>query len=216
MMKKKPALQIALVGLAVVALFILPQLWGWTGFPILIILALAVVTALLVRWHARNTGYRCPACEFTFVISAWTDFMSPHKSGEKMLRCPRCRGSSWCLEISRASVTDETPAQDGALTPPAFSPAPLNLQVGAVASLYMALWIITLFRLTDLPQGMSLMTVIKIPVATVILVVMHAAFCLYGARHGYRSRIYVLVTIFVAAFLLLAVWIQHSRLAQMI
>jgi len=201
--------------LAVIVFFILPKLWGWAGFPILIVLALAVVTVILVRWHARHTGYRCPECGFTFAVSPVTDFLSPHKSGEKMLRCPRCLRSSWCLEISRASVTDDMPAEAGADIPPPVSAAPQYLQIMAVISLYVALWIVTLVRWPDLPAVISNWTVIKIPLATIVLVIMHATFCLYGARHGYRSRIYILITIFVAAFLLLAIWIQHSRLAQM-
>jgi hypothetical protein len=213
-MKKKSVFQITLVGLAVVVLFILPQVWGWTGFPALIIGALVIVTVILVRWHARNTGYRCPACDFTFVISPWTDFMSPHKSGIKMLRCPRCRQSLWCLEISRSSVTDDAPAAKEGDTRPGYSPAPLHMQIGIIVSLYVALWVVTLSQWTVPPETMSILDAIKIPIATVVLVIMHGVFCLFGARQGYRSRIYLLITIFVAAFLLLAIWIQYSQLTQ--
>lgn len=214
-MKKNPAVQIVLVGLAAIALFVLPQLWGWAGFPVMIILALAIVAVIMVRWHARNTGFRCPACDFTFAISPWTDFLSPHKSGLKMLRCPRCLESSWCLEISRTSVTDDAPVKNAAGIPPAYSAAPLYLQIGTVVSLYIALWIVTQYHWTTLPEGISLLAVIKIPSAIAVLVIMHGIFCLYAARHGYRSRIYILITIFVAAFLLLAIWVQHRQLSQM-
>ncbi|MFU8795856.1 MAG: hypothetical protein ACNA7X_00965 [Dehalococcoidia bacterium] len=48
---------------------------------------------LLIRWHARNTAYRCRECHHEFEISILTDAISPHGTGGggwKYLRCPQC------------------------------------------------------------------------------------------------------------------------------
>ncbi len=58
------------------------------------IVILAVGLVLLVRWHARYTGYRCARCSHEFEISTLTDVVSPQGTGPggswKYLRCPRC------------------------------------------------------------------------------------------------------------------------------
>lgn len=48
---------------------------------------------LLIRWHARNTAYRCRDCHHEFEISVVTDAVSPHGTGGggwKYLKCPQC------------------------------------------------------------------------------------------------------------------------------
>ena len=58
---------------------------------------------LLIRWHARNTAYRCRNCGHEFEISILTDAMSLHGSGGggwQYLRCPRC-GKRTRTEILR-------------------------------------------------------------------------------------------------------------------
>lgn len=72
---------------------ILPQVW-----PLGLVMWLVVVGAalfLLVRWHADSTIYHCAACGHDFVISTWTDLMSPHKPEAKYLRCPECGVRDW-------------------------------------------------------------------------------------------------------------------------
>lgn len=50
---------------------------------------------LLVRWHARNTAYRCGECDWEFEISFFTDFISPHIPNKKYLKCPHCNEKTW-------------------------------------------------------------------------------------------------------------------------
>jgi len=48
---------------------------------------------LLIRWHARNTAYRCRDCHHEFEISVLTDATSLHGTGGggwKYLKCPQC------------------------------------------------------------------------------------------------------------------------------
>lgn len=69
---------------------------------VLIGLVLATVAlVLMVRWHARSTAYRCPACGDRFTLTAWSDFVHPHGGEKKYVRCPRCGESGWCEESAR-------------------------------------------------------------------------------------------------------------------
>jgi DNA-directed RNA polymerase subunit RPC12/RpoP len=54
---------------------------------------------LLVRWHARSTAYRCPACGHEFEISTLTDFLSPHTTSKKFLKCPQCGKRKWATVL---------------------------------------------------------------------------------------------------------------------
>ncbi len=48
---------------------------------------------LLIRWHAKNTAYRCAKCNREFEISIFTDAISHHGvggGGWKYLKCPCC------------------------------------------------------------------------------------------------------------------------------
>ena len=74
------------------ALVLTPMHWPFG----LLLWALVVTVSLLVvvRWHARNTMYRCPECDHLFSISTFTDLVSPHGLGRgggwKLLTCPKC------------------------------------------------------------------------------------------------------------------------------
>ena len=56
---------------------------------------------LLVRWHANNTAYRCPACGYEFEISAFTDFASLQVPDKKYLKCPQCGKRNWATVLMK-------------------------------------------------------------------------------------------------------------------
>lgn len=70
---------------------IIPRAWP-TGFVVWVFIV-SVGLYLMVRWHARSTGYRCRNCGNEFEISTFTDLVSPHGTGDggwTYLKCPRC------------------------------------------------------------------------------------------------------------------------------
>jgi DNA-directed RNA polymerase subunit RPC12/RpoP len=208
-------LGLTVVVIFILAFFILPRLSPSTVSSLVITLLFLAIMILLVYRHARTCGYHCAPCGHEFAISIWVDFLSPHGFGRKLLRCPRCRIASWCNEIDRAAI--RLPGETEEPIPEAL-PAEvgwLYVQVAIVLILYAALWGVTLF---GWPSSAAASTglILKIPLAAGLLPILHAIFCLFAARQGYQSRIYPAVTVFVAAFLLLAVWMQwtvFSRLA---
>lgn len=213
-MKRNSVIHIIAVAVIAAVMFVLPPLWGWSGLPFVFIAALIVVTIVMVRWHTRHTGYRCPACGGSFMISPWTDFLSPHLSGTKMLRCPHCLVSGWCEEIDPVSIIPAETAPRAATTSTDSSSRGLCTQIMLVLLLYAALWLATLYLWTTSSMTISARHIFRIPIATAILPIMHFVFCYYAIRHAYRSRIYFMVTIFVAVFLLLAFWTQLRYLSQ--
>ncbi len=76
-------LVVTVAGAVLLSQFQLPGMVIWGGIFV-------ASLYLLVRWHAGNTGYRCPACGSFFTISTLTDFVSPHLLDGKWLRCPKC------------------------------------------------------------------------------------------------------------------------------
>jgi hypothetical protein len=213
----RSSLAIKLAALAVFALavFVLPRIWHWRSLPAVIVGALVAFTFFMVRWHARRTGYRCPTCDQLFAISPWTDFLSPHLSGVKMLRCPSCGRSSWCPEIDRAEVPDDVLIKPAAQLAPKTSAGSLPFQIAVVLMLYAALWIYSFYARSLLPVTVSVWKVVEIPLVTVILPALHAVFCLFAISRRYRSRIYVAVTAFVSIFILLAIWIQRAVILRL-
>ena len=200
----------------IVALFVLPRLSSQAVWPFVVIAVNVTGLFFLVRWHAARAAYRCPACGREFTVSPWIDFLSPHTIGEKLLRCPSCRESSWCIETDRAAG-QLFEAEKGNQPPGAqFAAAGrLYLQVAVVMAVYGALWLYTLRFLQVSPATAETMMVLKIPLVTGLLPLLHLIFCLFAAREGYRSRIYPIMTGFVAAFLLLAFWSQHQMLSYL-
>jgi DNA-directed RNA polymerase subunit RPC12/RpoP len=80
-----------LATVAVAAVLLIDVDWP-VGFAVWLVLVFAAV-ALLVRWNARHSGYRCRLCGHEFEISAFTELVSPHGTGSggwTYLRCPRC------------------------------------------------------------------------------------------------------------------------------
>jgi hypothetical protein len=211
-MTNRIVINLTAVTIAALALFIMPRLSSGVGLPLIIIAALIVGIFVLVRWHARHTAYRCPACNQVFDVSAWTDFMSPHLGGQKMLQCPYCRTSAWCLEVDRGEIFDHPHVTPSHLRPSQPAGTSLYIQIAVILALYIVLWIITISAPTMTDE--TILERVKIPLAAGILALLHFVFCLYALRRRYRSRIYLLVTIFVGAFIALAIWIQHSRLLQ--
>jgi hypothetical protein len=210
-MKTNLVIRLATVIFIVLALFILPRLWNWSGLPLAIIGAVLILTVILVGWHARHTGYQCSSCGHTFAISPMTDFLSPHLAGVKMLRCPRCGQSGWIPEIDRQSVIDPPPGNPppGIAKPEGY--ISLRLQITAVLIIYGILWFYTLMAWPG-EGGPGFWDIVKIPAVIVILPILQVIFCTFALRRGYRSRIYLFVSLFVIAFLILAVWMQRSIL----
>lgn len=207
---------LAVVLFAVLAVFVLPYLPRQSLWPAIIIAMFVVVMAILVRRHALTTGYHCPACGHEFVIGTWTDFLSPHTIGCKMLRCPRCGEGSWCTEIERAAiVADPAAIPAGHTLPPVAPVVTLYVQVAVVLAVYALIWGYTTLAWPGPGTGFAAAALIRIPLVATVLPLLHTLFCLYGARQGYRSRIYVAITIFVAIFLLLALWVQWTFLSRL-
>ena len=202
---------LAVVIIFIVAFFILPRLSHAAWSSLLITVVFLGIMIVLVRWHARTSGYHCPACGHEFAVSAWVDFLSPHGFGRKLLRCPRCDIASWCGEIDRAGLNTATETEIPVPDTESTGAAWLYLQVAIIVALYAILWGLTVYRW----PGASLGFILKIPLAAGVLPVLHAVFCLFAARQGYQSRIYPAVTAFVAIFLLLAVWMQWTVLSRL-
>ncbi len=199
----------------VLALFVLPQLWGWPGWPVVIVALMIIGGTFLIRWHARHTGYLCHACAHKFAVSAWVDFLSPHKAGEKMLCCPRCGESSWCVEIDRGLVPEQESPQKALRKAATKSPTGKYLQIVLVLGVYAAMWLYTLNAWEGLPETAPTLAVLKIPLAAGVIPAMHLIFCLFAAVRGYKSRIYPAVTGFVIIFLLFAAWSQYYTLSHL-
>lgn len=70
----------------------------WLAGIILWLIVVGIGLYFFVRWHAENSAYLCYKCGHLFVISALTDFISPHFPDKKLLKCPQCHESSWCRE----------------------------------------------------------------------------------------------------------------------
>ena len=84
-------LALYLAAIVLGAVFIIPRLWP-AGLVVWVI-TIFVGMLLLVRWSARNSGYRCRHCGHEFQVSVFTELVSPHGSGSggwTYLRCPRC------------------------------------------------------------------------------------------------------------------------------
>jgi hypothetical protein len=210
-MRSRTWIGLAVVILFIVAFFILPRLSHAVWSSLLITLIFLGLMIVMVRWHARTSGYHCSACGHEFAISAWIDFLSPQGFGRKLLRCPRCEIASWCGEIDRtalsAATESEIPIPDAESTGAGW----LYLQVAIIIALYALLWGLTIYRWPAAPPGL----ILKIPLAAGILPVLHAVFCLFAARQGYKSRIYPAITAFVAIFLLMAIWMQWAVFSRL-
>lgn len=76
----------------------------WIGHMVPAVVAASgvIILTLLVRWHARTTGYRCPDCGHQFGISAWADLLSPHMLTTKYVKCPECGRRGWMEARMRA------------------------------------------------------------------------------------------------------------------
>lgn len=208
------------VGLAVIIIFILaffvvPRLTPANWASLVITLLFLAIMSLLVYRHARTTGYHCPACGHEYAVSAWVDFLSPHGFGRKLLRCPRCRLASWCNEIDRTAISPATETEVPVPDVPPAGPGWLYFQVAVIVALYALLWGFTLYRWPAFADASSIGRILKIPLAAGILLVLHGIFCLFAARHGYKSRVYPAITVFIAAFILLALWMQWTVFSRM-
>ncbi|NMC42560.1 MAG: hypothetical protein GYA46_01460 [candidate division Zixibacteria bacterium] len=198
----------------VLAFFILPRLSPSTVSSLVITLLFLAIMMLLVYRHARTSGYHCAPCGHEFPISLWVDFLSPHGFGRKLLRCPRCGISSWCTEIDRAAIRLPGETEEPIPEAPAEEVGWLYVQVLIVLVLYAGLWGLTFLRWPS-PSAAPTGLILKVPLAAGILPVLHAVFCLFAARQGYKSAVYPAVTAFVVAFLLLAGWMQWIVLARL-
>jgi DNA-directed RNA polymerase subunit RPC12/RpoP len=74
---------------------LLIQMFETIGLVVWLAVFVMGIMLLLVRWHAKNTAYRCRVCGHEFEISTGTDLISPHLPEKKYLRCPQCGKRSW-------------------------------------------------------------------------------------------------------------------------
>lgn len=186
--------------LLAVLLFTAPMIGEGRIVPFIIIGGIIIGGVFLIRWHARISIYKCSACRRTFTISAWTDFMSPHRGGEKLLRCEHCGQSGWFEETDRAETIGPEAAAGTVDIVPAWPPISLYIQIAIVLALYAALWIFSLSRTPRVPHFHG--NAFLIPLLMTILPVLHLVFCLFAAHHGYRSRIYPAMTTMVGIFII--------------
>ena len=82
--------ELLVLAAAVATLLILARRYGASS-PLVVLVFVAVLLVVLVKWHAATSAYRCPQCSTEFQIGAWRDFLSPNLVGEKYVRCPHCR-----------------------------------------------------------------------------------------------------------------------------
>lgn len=99
---------VALLGYVLVvlagAVVALPDFWYLWG------LVAGAGLYLLVRWHSRRFGYRCPACSHEFEITSASDFLSPQgfgrEGGWKRLTCPDCGTRGRTTVLARRMVDE--------------------------------------------------------------------------------------------------------------
>lgn len=65
-----------------------------------LIIAIAVLF-FGVKWHASISAYICYKCNHKFTISAFRDFISPHKISSKYLTCPSCGEKGWMKVVKK-------------------------------------------------------------------------------------------------------------------
>lgn len=206
----------------------LPRIYWPVGFAIWLFLVI-VGTGVLVRWHAKNTAYICPKCGHTFAVTTLEDLMSPHMGIVKLLTCPKCVKSSWCEGISIKSMKDEVivPGERVADKPkPATS---LYVQIGIVIFAYLLLWAHTAYIYPQLPEIIPThfgvngpdawghkSSILEIPLIAALFPVLHGSFSLYAIRKGYRSGIYVLLTVVFIKALLIFMIVQYAMLSHVL
>ena len=91
---------LTLVVIAATAIMLIPVAWP-VGFVVWLAIFVSGSLFLLVRWHANNTAYRCPACDHEFEISVLTDFASRQAPDRKHLKCPQCGKSDWATVLMK-------------------------------------------------------------------------------------------------------------------
>ena len=67
---------------------------------------------LLVLRHSKTTGYVCKNCGGRFNITPIIDFVSPHMTDSKYLKCPHCGKKTWAKESYRAEAASQDKIQD--------------------------------------------------------------------------------------------------------
>ena len=86
--------------MVVTAWILIPVAWP-IGFAAWLAVFVGGSLFLLVRWHAKSTAYRCPACRYEFDISVLTNFASPQLPGKKYLKCPQCGKRNWATVLMK-------------------------------------------------------------------------------------------------------------------
>lgn len=183
--------------------FVMPVAAGWHGLPYVITTVVVIGMFFLIRLHSRGVAYECLSCNQVFAISVWTDFLSPHKSGEKLLRCVHCGHAGWLPEVDRRDISKTSLEAASAKT--ISLPAGLYVQIVIVAALYALLWLVAISAPVE-PDATT-WQVLELPLAVGIIPMLHFAFCLFAAHNGYRSRIYPLLTALISLFLIMVILI---------
>lgn len=100
-----------LLTLAVIAIsgaILIPVAWP-VGPVVWLAIFVSGSLLLLVRWHANNTAYRCPACGYEFEISVFTDFASLQVPHRKYVKCPQCGKRDWATVLMKKSEQTDYP-----------------------------------------------------------------------------------------------------------
>jgi uncharacterized membrane protein len=187
------------------------------------IFIISIGTYLIIRWHAKNTVFICPECNHKFTISTAKDFLSPNFFDKKLLRCANCGESSWCKAISAKSIQLDISRAERykqAKTKPAKS---LYIQMAIVLFIYLILWCNAFYLYAKLPDTIpthfdiagkpdawgAKSSFLFLPLSATIFPLLHGLFFLYAAKEGYRSLIYLVITIIFIITLLIFIGIQY-------
>ena len=59
--------------------------------PLIVVLALVLP---ILYWRAKRFHFQCPLCGYSFKVSPWVTFLSPHFFLKRYLACPNCHKRS--------------------------------------------------------------------------------------------------------------------------
>ena len=88
-----------ITALVLAAFALASALIAYLGLPrfggAIVVVLVAILLVVVVRWHASNTAYQCEACGNAFEISILQDLFTPHMLTTKYVRCPACGRRTW-------------------------------------------------------------------------------------------------------------------------
>lgn len=184
---------------------------------------------LIVRRQWREYTWMCKECGHVFERSersVWVEFLSPHLPSpvSKLLKCPRCSGRSWCLQVKEKAckgvdIEFLKHPEPGSLA----SNNVFYVQVGVVVLAYLILWVCSLYMYPGLPElipkhfDMSFTPDAwcdrsgfwLLPGIAIIFPVLHGLIIYVAVRQGYKSRVYPFLTVLFVFILLFFTVLQY-------